>query len=265
MDVRMDGRVAVITGAAPVWASQWPRNSRLRADPWRCWRARRTSWQGPRPKCKGRRQDQRQVKAIPAMCPRRSRSPKPGRRSGRLRQGRHRGQQRRHQPCQGVRHRDRRGLAGRPRPETVRGHSSLPARLARHARAQVGPNRQCAEHRRQGAGRQLDADQRQPRGRSRAHKGDPQENASHSVLVNAMLVGLIESDQWRAATRRLNAGKTTRSSPPPCQGTHPARPHGQSRGVRPHGLLPVLRCGLVHYRRGDQCRRRRKPGGVKSP
>ena len=42
---------------------------------------------------------------------------------------------------------------------------------SRHARAQMGPHRQRAQHRRQGAGRQLDADQRQPRRGSRAHQG----------------------------------------------------------------------------------------------
>ena len=91
---------------------------------------------------------------------------------GRLRQGRHRREQRRHQPRQGLRHRDRRGLAGRSRPQAVRRHPPLPARVPRHARAQVGQGRQCAEHRRQGARRQLDADQRQPRRRPRAHQGD---------------------------------------------------------------------------------------------
>jgi len=35
----------------------------------------------------------------------------------------------------------------------------------------MGPCRQCAEHRRQGAGRRLDADQRQPRGGSRPYQG----------------------------------------------------------------------------------------------
>ena len=67
--------------------------------------------------------------------------------------------------------RDRRGLAGRPRPQAVRRHPPVPRGAARHARAQVGPHRQRAEHRRQGAGRRLDADQRQPRRGPRAHQG----------------------------------------------------------------------------------------------
>jgi NAD(P)-dependent dehydrogenase (short-subunit alcohol dehydrogenase family) len=48
---------------------------------------------------------------------------------GRLRQGRHPGEQRRHQPRQGVRDGDRRGLAGRSRPQAVRRHPPLPLAL----------------------------------------------------------------------------------------------------------------------------------------
>ena len=35
-----------------------------------------------------------------------------------------------------------------------------------------------------------------------------QENAQHGVLVNAMLVGLIESDQWQRRHKAANDGKS---------------------------------------------------------
>ena len=35
-----------------------------------------------------------------------------------------------------------------------------------------------------------------------------QENAQHNVLVNAMLVGLIESDQWQRRHKSANDGKS---------------------------------------------------------
>ena len=87
------------------------------------------------------------------------------------------------------------------------------ARAAGHERAQVGPHRQRAQHRRQGAARQLDADQRQPRRRPRPHQGDVQENAPHNVLVNAMLVGLIESDQWQRRHKRRRRRQDLRGVP----------------------------------------------------
>ena len=58
-------------------------------------------------------------------------------------------------------------------------------------------------------------------------------------------------------------GQDLRGVPRRHGGPHPARPHGQGRGVRPHGLLPLLRCRLVRHRRGDQRRRRRQPGRVR--
>ena len=39
-------------------------------------------------------------------------------------------------------------------------------------------------------------------------KAMSQENAQHGVLVNAMLVGLIESDQWQRRHKAANDGKT---------------------------------------------------------
>ena len=39
-------------------------------------------------------------------------------------------------------------------------------------------------------------------------KAMSQENAQHDVLVNAMLVGLIESDQWQRRHKAANDGKT---------------------------------------------------------
>ncbi len=89
------------------------------------------------------------------------------------------------------------------------------------------------------------------------------ENAPHNVLVNAMLVGLIESDQWQRRHKAANDGKSYEQFlERHGQGPHPDRPHRQVRGIRPHGLLPVLGRRLLHHRRRHQRRRRREPGGL---
>ncbi len=90
-------------------------------------------------------------------------------------------------------------------------------------------------------------------------KAMSQENAPHGVLVNAMLVGLIESDQWGApAQTAAGAGKTYEEFLHGMAGRIPLGRNGQGRGVRTHGLLPLLRCRFLRHRCGDQRRRRRE-------
>ncbi len=76
-------------------------------------------------------------------------------------------------------------------------------------------------------------------------KAMSQELAKDNILVNAMLVGAHrERPVGAPAQDRGRRGQDLRGIPRRHgQGPHPARPHGQGRGVRPHGLLPLLRCG----------------------
>ena len=97
----------------------------------------------------------------------------------------------------------------------------------------MGPHRQRAEHRRQGAHANST-----PTSVSRAAglaltKALSQENAQHGVLVNAMLVGLIESDQWQRRHKAAGDGKSYQEFTAAMAKAGPARPHGQGRGVRP--------------------------------
>ncbi len=88
------------------------------------------------------------------------------------------------------------------------------------------------------------------------------EGAAHNILVNAMLVGLIVSDQWvkrHAKTapdigfRRLHA----RSG----QG-RPDGAHGHRGGIRQPRLLPGVGSRLLHHRHRHQCRWRPFAGGL---
>ena len=86
------------------------------------------------------------------------------------------------------------------------------------------------------------------------------EGAPHGILVNAMLVGFIESDQHvqRAAKEGIAlseyVGRRAKDIP--------LAPHRQGRGVRQPGLLPGLRCRVLHHRHRHQCRRRPFAGDV---
>jgi len=83
------------------------------------------------------------------------------------------------------------------------------------------------------------------------------EGAPHGILVNALLVGFIESDQW--VQRAAKAGVAAQGFP---------RQHGQGNpdgtrrhraGVRQRGVLPGVGCRLLHHRHrhinvdGDRC------------
>src|SRR5579883_1465797 len=126
----------------------------------------------------------------------------------------------------------------------------------------MGPHRQRAQYRRQGADRRFDAHVGQPRGRARAHQGAVQGECT-ARRAGERHAGRPDRERpvgapsqgsgWRRQELR---GIPRRHG----QGPHSARPHGQGRGVRAHGLLPLLRCRLVHHRRGGQRRRRRFAG-----
>jgi NAD(P)-dependent dehydrogenase (short-subunit alcohol dehydrogenase family) len=60
----------------------------------------------------------------------------------------------------------------------------------------MGPHHQCAQHRRQGAAACERADLGDARRRHGADQGARRRGAPHGILVNAMVVGFIESDQW---------------------------------------------------------------------
>ena len=88
------------------------------------------------------------------------------------------------------------------------------------------------------------------------------EGGEHNILVNAMLVGLIMSDQWVKRHASTGAGDGFRGvCQKPRQG-HAAGAHRHGGGIRQPGLLPRLRSGIVHHRHRHQCRWRAFAGGV---
>ncbi len=82
------------------------------------------------------------------------------------------------------------------------------------------------------------------------------EGAPHGILVNALLVGLIASDQWVQRAAKTGApladylANMGRDIPLGRVGTP---------GVREHRLLPRLRRRLLHHRHRHQCRRQPRP------
>ncbi len=86
------------------------------------------------------------------------------------------------------------------------------------------------------------------------------EGAPHSILVNAMLVGFIESDQH--VQRAKKEGIALDDYIEPAHQGHSAPPHRQGRGVRQPRLLPGLRRRVLHHRHRHQCRRRPFAGDV---
>ena len=88
------------------------------------------------------------------------------------------------------------------------------------------------------------------------------EGGAHNILVNAMLVGLIVSDQWVQRHAKTAADTDfdayTEKS---CQ-ERSARTDGQGGGVRQSRLLPGVRAGLLHHGHRHQCRRRPLAGGL---
>ena len=88
------------------------------------------------------------------------------------------------------------------------------------------------------------------------------EGAPHNVLVNALLVGNIESDQWVKRHAGREQGPRARRLLRRDGQAHPHGPRRHVRGVRQHGALPRLRRRLLHHRHRHQHRRRHEPGGV---
>ena len=91
------------------------------------------------------------------------------------------------------------------------------------------------------------------------------EGGPHNILVNAMLVGLIVSDQWVQRHASDRAGYRFRRLHAQSRQDRSARPDGHRGGIRQSGLLPGFRAGLLHHRHRDQCRRRPLAGGLLQP
>ncbi len=156
----------------------------------------------------------------------------------------------------GVREHLGRGLAGRPRPQTVCRDPLLQAGLAGHEGAQMGPHHQRAQHLRQGAGSVLGANLGIAGGRHGADQGDGERRrrAQHPGQCHA---GRPDHERSMGeAARRTGAGHGLRGvCEKPRQG-HAAGAHRHGGGIRQPGLLPRLRSGIVHHRHRHQCRRR---------
>src|ERR1700749_4448969 len=87
-------------------------------------------------------------------------------------------------------------MAGRSRPEAIRRDPPDSARLAAACRAPLGSRDQCAQYRCEGAQSRVGAHVRFSRSGMALTKVLAGEGAPHNVLVNALHVGLIDSDQW---------------------------------------------------------------------
>ena len=88
------------------------------------------------------------------------------------------------------------------------------------------------------------------------------EGGAHNILVNAMLVGLIVSDQWVKRHATKAPGTDFDAFIARSRQRRPTRAHGNGGGVCQHGLLPRLRAGLIHHRHRHQCRWRPFAGGL---
>ena len=155
----------------------------------------------------------------------------------RSRPGRHPRQQCRHRADDGVREHHRRGLAGRPRPQTVCRDPLLQAGLAGHEGAQMGPHHQRAQHLRQGAGGVLGADLGIAGGRHGADQGDGERRrrAQHPGQCHA---GRPDHERSMGeAARHAGAGHGFRGV---CQATSPrARRSGASARRRNSPTSPA--------------------------
>ena len=89
------------------------------------------------------------------------------------------------------------------------------------------------------------------------------EGGAHNILVNAMLVGLIISDQWVKRHAAEGAGHGFRGLRQGLAKGIPLGPDGHGGGIRQPRLLPRLGAGLLHHRHRHQCRWRPFTGGVR--
>ncbi len=86
------------------------------------------------------------------------------------------------------------------------------------------------------------------------------EGAPHNVLVNSLHVGLIKSNQHEE--RVLQGGRRHRGRISRARQEHSLGPLWRGRRVRQHRLLPCVRCRELHHRHLDQRRWRHVAGGV---
>ena len=88
------------------------------------------------------------------------------------------------------------------------------------------------------------------------------EGGEHNILVNAMLVGLIMSDQWvQRHAKQAPEMDFEVFAKNLAKGT-PLGAHRHGGGIRQHGLFPRLRAGVLHHRDRHQYRWRPFAGGV---
>ena len=90
------------------------------------------------------------------------------------------------------------------------------------------------------------------------------EGAPHGILVNGMLVGQIVPIRTPAAMRAKAPTCRSRNSRANMGANVPVGPHGQGGRIRCHGVLPVLRSRGLHHRHRDQHGRRRLARGLTS-
>ena len=88
------------------------------------------------------------------------------------------------------------------------------------------------------------------------------EGGEHNILVNAMLVGLIMSDQWVQRHAKQAPDMDFEVFAKNLAKGTPLGAHRHGGGIRQPGVLPRLRAGIVHHRHRHQCRWRPLAGGV---
>ena len=115
-------------------------------------------------------------------------------------------QQCRHLEREPFRKRGRFDLGSRPRTEIVRRDSLRTRGHPAHEKARRRAHHQHHDGGREATGREIYADDHQPRGRTRLYQALSKDMAEHNILVNTVSVGLIKSGQLRAGA--LRAGVT---------------------------------------------------------
>ena len=88
------------------------------------------------------------------------------------------------------------------------------------------------------------------------------EGAAHNILVNAMLVGLIVSDQWVQRHATTAPGTDFDAFTRNLAKAVPLGRHGHGGRIREPRLLPGIGTGFLYHRHRHQCRWRTLAGGV---
>ena len=88
------------------------------------------------------------------------------------------------------------------------------------------------------------------------------EGAAHGILVNAMLVGLIVSDQWVKRHAKTAPQSDFDAFTRDLAKAVPMGRDGHGGGIRQPRLLPGVGARLLHHRHRHQCRWRPLAGGL---